>query len=154
MRGPTLPTTLKKLGPALVNLHLRNLHIKTLPSNFSEYWKSQMRWLSLRGNELAHFPVQLKQLKALAYCNLGLTSLQAIPSDFTHADLTTLLVNGNALTTVPGTLLRQFPKLNRFRMDQNNIADLSNVNVSHAQLEKMTRFTFSGNPVCSALDQP
>ena len=55
---------------------------------------------------------------------------------------------------MPGTLLRQFPKLNRFRMDQNNIADLSNVNVSHAQLEKMTRFTFSGNPVCSALDQP
>ena len=86
-----------------------------------------MRWINLRGSELVHFPVQLKQLEALVFCDLGLTSLQAIPSDFTHANLETLYVDGNALTTVPATLLH-------FRMDQNNIMDLSHVNVSHVSV--------------------
>ena len=152
--GPTLPTTLEKFGPAMVSVLLRNVHIKTLPSNFSESWKSQTRWLNLRGNELTHFPLQLNQLESLIFCDLGSTSLQAIPSNFTHANLQLLYVDGNALTTVPGTLLQQFPKLTEIRMDQNNIVGLSHVNISQAQLEKMTRFTFAGNPVCSASDQP
>ena len=152
--GPTLPTTLEKLGPAMMSFFLRNLHIKNLPSNFSESWKSQTRWLDLGGNELVHFPVQLNQLKALVYCDLSSTSLQAIPSNFTHANLGKLFVDWNALTTVPGTLLQQLPKLNTFQVDQNNIMDLSHVNISQSQLEKMARFTFSGNPVCSASGQP
>ena len=49
--GPALPTTLEKLGPVVTSIKLRNVNIKTLPNNFSESWKSQTRWLDLRGND-------------------------------------------------------------------------------------------------------
>ena len=152
--GPTLPTTLKKLGPAMLSVSLKNVQIKTLPSHFSESWKSQTRWLDLRSNQLVQFPVQLNQLEGLVYCDLSLTSLQAIPSDFIHGNLEELFVHGNALNSLPGNLLQQFPKLNNLRVDENNIVDLSHLNVSQARLEKMIHFTFAGNPVCSAPDEP
>ena len=92
--------------------------------------------------------VQLKQLGALVFSYLGLTSLQAIPSDFTHVKLEKLYVDRECINY---TVLHQIPKLDTIRMDQNNIVDLSHLNVSQTQVEKMIRFTFAGNPVCSAL---
>ena len=160
-----LPAAIERLASSLIELHIFDMPIITLPEQIGKmellevielHWTgliqlpesigalSSLRILSLSHNDISSLPKSMRKMSSLTHLTLSnnprLTSLQPING---HPALIVLIANNCSIEQIP----RNLPKLERMSLSSNDLTSLEGIETLSNATKRNVQFYFDSNQI-------